>query len=58
MSSSIKKSPPIRKILFQPREHFVKLASFLNCNKVKKLGVTTIKQIIEGIEGSESLELN
>lgn len=27
-------------------EHFVKIASFLNCNKVKKLGVTSVKQIV------------
>jgi hypothetical protein len=34
------------------------LASFLNCNKVKKLGVTTAKQIIEAVENTENLELN
>lgn len=32
--------------------------SFLNCNKVKKLGVTSIKQIIEAVENTENLELN
>jgi hypothetical protein len=40
------------------REHFVKIASFLNCNKVKKLGVTTVKQIIDAVENTENLELN
>ena len=34
------------------------MASFLNCNKVKKLGVTTAKQIIEAVENTENLELS
>ena len=34
------------------------MTSFLNCNKVKKLGVTNAKQIIEAVENTENLELN
>jgi hypothetical protein len=43
---------------FYHSEHFVKLASFLNCNKVKKLGVTNVKQIVDAVENTENLELN
>lgn len=42
----------MRTAIFIDRDHFVKILSFLNCNKVKKLGVNNALQIIEAVENS------
>ena len=31
---------------------------FLNCNKVKKLNITKVEQIIEAVNNSDTIELN
>ena len=53
ISSSTRKLPQTRIPSQYLRQHFVKLDTFLKCNKVKKLGVTDIKQIVEAVENSE-----
>ena len=30
----------------------------MNCNKIKKLGVKDVKQIVEAVSNAENLELN
>lgn len=32
-------------------DHFVKLSLFLNCNKIKKLGVNKTQQIVDAVAG-------
>ena len=36
----------------------MKLSLFLNCNKIKKLGVNKVQQIVDAVAGDDSLELN
>lgn len=40
------------------KDHFVKLSLFLNCNKIKKLGVNKVQQIVDAVQGEDELELN
>lgn len=40
------------------KDHFVKLSLFLNCNKIKKLGINRVQQIVEAVANDEELELN
>lgn len=58
ISSSTRKLPQTRIPSLYLRQHFVKIDTFLKCNKVKKLGVTDVKQIVEAVENSEQFQLN
>lgn len=40
------------------REHFVDIKCFLNCNKIKKMGVTKVGEIVDAVKGSDIFELN
>ena len=57
-NSSTKKSPPTSYLFTHLRDHFVKLSLFLNCNKIKKLGVNKAQQLLDAIATDDQLELN
>lgn len=40
------------------RDHFVDIKCFLNCNKVKKMGITKVQQIVQAVKGAANIELN
>lgn len=51
-------SPKTRTLLLISRQHYVDIKSFLDCNKIKKLGYTTPAKFIEAIKDSTDLEIN
>lgn len=58
MSFSTKRQPLISILFRHSRDHFVKLNLFLNCNKIKKLGVTKTQQIVDAVSTDDQLQLN
>ena len=58
MNSSTSKLLPTSILCFIVRDHFAKLSLFLNCNKIKKLGVNKVQQLIDAIATDDQLELN
>jgi hypothetical protein len=37
------------------KEHFVKLSLFLNCNKIKKMGINKVQQLVDAIAQDDQL---